>query len=589
MKMRSFTVNKMISFMLRIFAVQLLLILVLSGCGGSSTSSTNSDGTNDTTSNEEGETATNQTVDETDLIAPITTDSIDVESLDSETETTSPSTDQLVATDQSASIRITQLDDLMQPETIGALAHINKQGFLVAADTSDLTTDPERRLLSGTLDGLNLIISEGDSLPNISTRRRVDTFESLSVASDGSVSAIATTRGQSVESVVIVNDATGLRTLFRTGQQITTVNTRDFPIQKIFAAWRSAGRTLVHVATENENQAIILEESGTFSVIAETADIPDLFDDDTSPTVAGENCRIDLNTRGYSMFKPMAEDGSIILGANHDANCDNGYTIIRYKDGVYSKLVSNGDIAPGTTEAIFSEIKIIELSVDGTAVIQAFVSRNDDVTQVGLPSHPFGHSRISSLWQINPDNKLHFMVAEGEEVKGPEDTYYLTDEEVDFRKLVWTSTGNFALVLDRAGEDYLFEGVTASSNPYSSFDELGMANMRFVFSTIAVVDEPFPETAFYESINPIAILEDGRTLFMGEINNLSANTSIDILLQVSVEADVTQTVYQVSGRTIEPLVENADRFPSFTQLETGAFLMHAKTVFGQYFLTIPVP
>lgn len=280
----------------------------------------------------------------------------------------------------------------------------------------------------------------------------------------------------------------------------------------------------------------------------------------------------------------------MLFTSDYDRDCSHDEGIVRYRDGFYSNLIAEGDAVPGVPVSTFGAPSLIRVADDGTSVVQVRVSRDSTVQQQGVSEFIASETPVS-LWQFSPSGEGRLMVVQGESVQTPDEQFFLTREEVDFRRLQWHENGFFSVIVRKDGEQYIFAGPVRDTLAYANFDSVGASSLEYVHSTLSPVPD-YPASTYYTGLDSQAVLPDGRAVFMGETYDTSQTPRVDFLLHLNISPDNAETILLVGSSNPErvPIHDKLDRYGAVLHMADGSMLQHAREFGGSYyFLRFEMP
>jgi len=382
--------------------------------------------------------------------------------------------------------------------SIGDSGHV---AYLGVADVSISSTDQNTNALwSGLPSDIKLIIKENDTLPGLPSNVL---FEGLSgpstpiVSASGHVAHLVNLKGavtNANDSALIVYANNSLQTVIREGAPAP-----GFPAGYIMGSishyvFSDAGLVFLASTRDTTTNRMITGmwywDFNGFTLVAAFDFLEDIVLTEESPDIFANDCQFfmtpvlspKINNNGEIAFTALLQNDSGV-------NCPNNYTLLKWKDGNYTALISAESPVPGLTGHTFSLDTLFskfDLEDDGDVSLYTNIKNGSDIRSINWVIKNSGdHEYLSIGEETLPDDPSATMFKNLFGVSAAP----MADNQGNY--LVSTlTTGN--------GEIYLLKGASQTL-PYSSITEIGTSQLTKVVRQTDVPTD-YPSTEFFSSI-----------------------------------------------------------------------------------------
>ena len=442
---------------------------------------------------------------------------------------------------------------------------INDGSQITYAGRYDSGTGQPSAIWSGPVTAPVLLFSTGSEIPGFPTNVRYGNSDFFRLANDGSVAHLVQLTGPTENKALIVTNGSDNPVIVQTGDSLMG-RSAEVEIGNIASASHSSSATAFTTGNRNSGaQTLWYYQDGAATAVAEQFD--SMVD---SAAEVANSCRV--FTERFSSFDgnfQVTDAGDLLFDAylrNYSSGpCEEGDAVIRFKDGIHTALVKEGDVVPGASASTFTNIGLIQVTKNGTAIISANVET------------PTGGSRPDvkwSYWAYPPAGEARLIALEGEEAQVGSNTKNLSHSRFDTKFVTVNDSIQVGLRLDfdNPNEVALFGGVAHAGQPHPALAAPGASSLTYAIDREAILPPPFDDE-FFSAIGFPRVDTSGNLVFYGEVTSsvLDAVTSSSIW-QIDLEGNLTELVtagdtVKVSGidNSLESLVQSS----RFRQANTG--------------------
>jgi len=428
-------------------------------------------------------------------------------------------------------------------------------------------TSAPSAIWAGPVDAPQLLFSTGSALDGFPPNVRYGSTMFFSLANNGSLAQLVQLTGPTEEQALIVTVEGSNTIVTQTGGTLTG-RSGELDVGTIVSISHSnAGTAFLTGPTRfSSAQTLWYFKDGIATSIAEQ------FDNSVDTAAQVDNtCRV--FTSRFSRYDGrygVSDGGDLIFGAyvsNYsDGPCVAGAAVIRYKDGVYTSLIKENDIVPGAPASVFTDVQLLQVTDDGTALIAANVQT------------PTGGARPDvkwSYWAITASGETRLVALEGEEVQVGLSSKTLSVSRNSARYMVLNEAVQIGFKLDFGNTDEvtLLGGSAHPGQPHSALAVPGAASLTYAIDRQATLPPPFADNEFFSKIGTPYIDTAGNLIFYGEVTSSVSNTlNSSSIWQIDLEGNLNQIVtagdtVTVSG--IDNVLENLLQNRRLSQPDTG--------------------
>jgi len=253
--------------------------------------------------------------------------------------------------------------------------------------------------------------------------------------------------------------------------------------------------------------------------------------------------------------------------------CIEGNAVIRFNGSSHTVLVKEGDAVPGAPASTFSNVKLLQLTSNGTALISADIeSPEDNASAEGKWSY----------WAYTPAGQARLVALQGEAI--PIGTRIkVLDSKSSERHVRINDAGQAAMRLDfgDAEQVTLLGGYAHNAQPHGVLSVPGASSLMYTIDKTAVIPPPFNDTELFSVIGTPYIDAAGKIVFYGEITSpdpsaitLSAIWQIDLegnLAQIFRSGD-TVNVSAIDVRRLQTLAQSSE----FGKPDSGSIWLNSR-------------
>ena len=389
-----------------------------------------------------------------------------------------------------------------------------------------------------------LLLEHRATIEGFSETVRFATANSVDVASDGSIAAVASFDGSRDTNALLVFEGGEPSTLAETGTTLGGL-VADKTIGSFAAVDRASGWTVFRAGTTTDtgSRGSALWLSGEDETIA----IAENLDRSVNNAPRVGDCRVFLpssiprNSEGVRVL----DNGTVVFLADlgtytrvSNDPCVPGNAVLRYRDGAYTSIVAPGDIVPGTTESTFTGIGLLDVRPSGAAVVFATLS---------TPTGDFRPDQRWSLWLFPPEGAARLIALQGEEIQ--------TDDEVRTfpsrpGSLEVNNAAQVAFRVDLENGAALFGGTAHEGQPHAAISVPGASALTHLVGPTTTLPAPYLPSTFFSAVGRPAIDPSGQIVFIGQVTDSELN---QIVVTALWRADT-------EGNLV-PLIDESDEAP----------------------------
>jgi len=253
--------------------------------------------------------------------------------------------------------------------------------------------------------------------------------------------------------------------------------------------------------------------------------------------------------------------------------CIEGKAVIRFNGSSHTVLVKEGDAVPGAPASTFSNVKLLQLTSNGTALISADIESLE---------HNASAEGKWSYWAYTPAGQARLVALQGEAI--PIGTRIkVLDSKSSERHVRINDAGQAAMRLDfgDAEQVTLLGGYAHTAQPHGVLSVPGASSLMYTIDKTAVIPPPFNDTELFSIIGTPYIDAAGKIVFYGEITSpdpsaitLSAIWQIDLegnLAQIFRSGD-TVNVSAIDVRRLQTLVQSSE----FGKPDSGSIWLNSR-------------